>query len=74
MAEKAKASAKKATTTKATAAKPPAKKAAKSDGWVCEECGFAFVVDDWGDIETHQFICCEKPMKAKAKKAPAKAK
>jgi len=71
MAEKVKAAAKKATTTKSTA-KPRARAAAKSDGWECEECGFSFVVDDWGDIETHEFFCCEKPMKAK--KTVAKAK
>jgi len=59
------------------AAKPVAKakaapKAAKSDGWVCQECGFEFTIDDWGDAEVTQFLCCEKPMKAR--RVPVKAK
>ena len=61
------------------AAKPAAKakavpKAVKSDGWVCQECGFQFTIDDWGDAEVTQFLCCEKPMKARRVPAKAKAK
>jgi hypothetical protein len=27
--------------------------------------GFSFVVDSWGNMETHEFMCCQKAMKAK---------
>ena len=68
---------KKATPVKKAAAKAPAKKRASRDGQslVCGVCGLAVTIDeDCGCVETHEIICCGKPMKAKKPAAKAKAK
>ena len=53
--------------------------AAKSNGWVCEECGLEVTVDDWGNAEVTEFLCCTQPMASKkvgvtARKPATKAK
>jgi hypothetical protein len=65
MAEKKEASAQKATK----------KKAARGESYVCEVCGLAVIVDEvCGCVETHEIICCGKPMKEKTAKAKAAKK
>jgi hypothetical protein len=52
---------------KAPAKKAPAKGKTKAgDGYVCGLCGLSVTVDDvCGCVETHDIICCDKPMKKK---------
>ena len=63
---------KKAVAKKAKAKKAPAKKAVArrknkaGDTYTCGVCGLAVTVDETcGCVETHDIICCEKPMKKK---------
>lgn len=58
------------TAKKAPAKKAPAKGKSKAgDGLVCGVCGFSVTVDDvCGCVESHELICCEKPMKKKKSK------
>ena len=67
---------KKAVPAKKAPAKAAAKKSpAKGQSLECEVCGLAVTVDeDCGCVETCDIICCDQPMKVKAKpKAKAKA-
>jgi hypothetical protein len=60
---------------KASTAKKPrtAGKTSKGDNYVCELCGLSVIVDeDCCCEEAHAIICCEKPMKKRARKAAAK--
>jgi len=66
---------KKAAARKAKAKKAPVKKAAArrktnpGDSLVCGVCGLSVTVDeDCGCMETHDIICCERPMKKKRAK------
>jgi|WetSurMetagenome_2_1015567.scaffolds.fasta_scaffold14289_5 hypothetical protein len=74
------AAAKKNPVSKATARKPAsgtasARKINKGDSLTCEVCGFSVTVDECGDvIEAEEIICCDKPMKPKARKVKAAAK
>jgi hypothetical protein len=69
------AAAKKSPVAKATAKKPPSRKINKGDSLSCEVCGFSVTVDECGDIiEAEEIICCEKPMKPKARKVKVAAK
>ncbi len=44
----------------------------KGDAYQCGICGYRIIVDEaCGCAEEHVFICCEKPMKKKAKKKAA---
>jgi hypothetical protein len=53
----------------------PAAKTKKGQSYACHVCGYRVVVDEaCGCAEEHVFICCEKPMKKAAKRAPAKKK
>jgi hypothetical protein len=59
----------------ATVKRSPSKGSAavKGDGYVCGVCGFSLIVDEeCGCFETHEILCCGKPMKEK--KARIKAK
>ncbi|MCX8125838.1 MAG: hypothetical protein N3E40_01660 [Dehalococcoidia bacterium] len=65
MTEEAKAT-EKTTAKKVTVTKSPAKKSsAKASKFVCGTCGLTIAVDDWGNMEVGEIICCEKQMKAK---------
>jgi hypothetical protein len=74
------AAAKKGPAAKATAKKSsprnsPAKKINKGDSLRCEVCGFSVTVDECGDIvEAEEIICCDMPMKPKARKVKVSAK
>jgi hypothetical protein len=76
MAQKAVVPAKKAS---APAKKTTGKGVKKGDYLACEVCGFAVTVDEVCDCaEVHEILCCEQPMKPKAKpkaraKTPVKA-
>jgi hypothetical protein len=54
-------------------AKPKTKaKTKKGDAYQCSVCGYRIIVDEaCGCAEEHIFICCDKPMKKKAKKKAA---
>lgn len=62
---------KKKTTTKKATRKAPAKKAVArrtktGDAYSCSVCGLSVTVDEaCGCVETHDLICCSKPMKKK---------
>jgi hypothetical protein len=50
--------------------KKPARKTKKGDAYECRLCGYRIIVDEaCGCVEEHAFICCDQPMKKKAKKA-----
>lgn len=71
------AAAKKSPAAKATAKKPSstAKKINKGDSLSCKVCGFSVTVDECGDIiEAEEIICCDQPMKPKARKVKTSAK
>ncbi len=77
VATKKKAVAKKAampakkTTTKTT----PRKRATGAEGFVCDTCGLSVIVDEWGDVVgAQEIICCDKPMRQRARKAKTPAK
>ncbi len=55
---------------KAPAKKAPAKGKTKTgDGYVCGVCGLSVTVDDvCGCVESHDIICCDKPMKKQRSK------
>ncbi|MFZ2054713.1 MAG: hypothetical protein WAU81_11000 [Candidatus Aminicenantales bacterium] len=54
--------------------KKPAQKAKKGDAYECRVCGYRIVVDQaCGCAEEHAFICCDQPMKKKAKRPPESA-
>jgi hypothetical protein len=58
----------------APAKRATASKVAKGDGYECRLCGYVVVVDEaCGCVETHEFVCCGKPMKVTKAKAAAKA-
>ena len=61
------AAVKKAGSKKAPAKKTAARGAPKAgDTLVCGVCGMAVTVDEiCGCVESHDIICCEKPMKKK---------
>jgi hypothetical protein len=51
-----------------TKSKAKASKIKKGSKYQCGVCGVAVVVDEiCGCVETHNFICCDKPMKPKKK-------
>jgi hypothetical protein len=53
--------------------KSSAGKTAKGDAYECEVCGLVVTVDEpCGCVDVCDIICCGKPMKAKAKRRPAK--
>ena len=59
---------------KTAAKKAPAKKKTarvkKGQAYECNVCGYRIIVDEvCGCAEEHVFVCCEKPMKKRAKKA-----
>lgn len=65
-------------TTKTAAKKAPAKVAPKKKtakekvgvAYECHVCGVRMIVDEFcGCVEEHTFVCCNKVMKKKAKKA-----
>jgi hypothetical protein len=65
----------KATTKKPAAKSSPAKKINKGDSLSCTVCGFSVTVDECGDVvEAEEIICCEQPMKPKARKVKVPAK
>jgi hypothetical protein len=50
--------------------KKPVRKQKKGDAFECRVCGYRIIVDEaCGCVEEHTFICCDQPMKKKAKKA-----
>jgi rubrerythrin len=59
---------------KASAAKKPKarKTISKGDYYVCDVCGLSVVVDEvCGCVETHEILCCERPMRKRATRAKA---
>jgi len=53
----------------------PAAKTKKGQSYECGVCGYRVVVDEaCGCAEEHVFLCCDKPMKNAARRAPAKKK
>lgn len=53
----------------AKAKKKAATKTKKGDAYECGICGYRIIVDEaCGCAEEHFFICCDKPMRKKAKK------
>ena len=51
------------------------KKAVKGESYVCEVCGLAVIVDEvCGCVETHEIVCCSKPMKKRTAKVKAAKK
>jgi hypothetical protein len=74
------AAAKKPPVAKTTPRKPTskaasAKKINKGDSLICKVCGFSVTVDECGDVvEAEEIICCDQPMKPKARKVKATAK
>jgi hypothetical protein len=66
---------KKAAPAKKTATKKIAQagKTKKGDSYECAVCGLVVSVDETcGCVDVCDIICCGKPMKAKAKRKPAK--
>jgi hypothetical protein len=59
---------------KASAAKKPraGRTISKGDYYVCDVCGLSVVVDEvCGCIDTHEILCCEKPMRKRTTRAKA---
>jgi len=59
---------KKKTASSKKSSKAKASKIKKGSKYQCGVCGVAVTVDEvCGCVETHEFICCDKPMKLKKK-------
>ena len=59
---------KKKTAVSKTRSKAKASKMKKGSKYQCSVCGVAVTVDEvCGCVETHEFICCDRPMKLKKK-------
>jgi hypothetical protein len=62
-------------TKKASTAKKPraTAKTSKGDNYVCDVCGLSVIVDDvCGCEEVHEIVCCEQPMRRRARARAAK--